>query len=123
MKQVTLLFFLCLMYFFSCGNKPTENKKKAKNNSISASHESIELKGIYKGKNLYVQNPFSGKNTHCITEIKINGNYPDETASDLTEIFLENRGLKIGDSISILIKHHGNCKPKVLNPEAIGLQH
>ena len=81
----------------------------------------IILEGNYQGKNLYVQNPFSGTGVgFCVFEVKVNGDVTtDEINSSAFEIDLANFQLKIGDKVIIVIQHKDDCRPKVLNPEVL----
>ncbi len=81
----------------------------------------IILEGNYQGKNLYVQNPFSGTGVgFCTFEVKVNGNVTtDEINSSAFEIDLANFQLQIGDKVTIIINHKDDCRPKVLNPEVL----
>lgn len=81
----------------------------------------IILEGNYQGKNIYVQNPFSGTGVgFCTYEIRVNGNVTtDEVNSSAFEIDLSVHQLQIGDKLVIQVKHKDDCKPKVLNPEVL----
>ncbi|MBN4062168.1 MAG: hypothetical protein COA57_07345 [Flavobacteriales bacterium] len=81
----------------------------------------IILEGNYQGKNIYVQNPFSGTGVgFCTYEVKVNGDVTtDEINSSAFEIDLGNFQLNIGDPVVVTIKHKDDCKPKVLNPEVL----
>lgn len=81
----------------------------------------IVLEGNYQGKNIYVQNPFSGTGVgFCTYEVRVNGDVStDEINSSAFEIDLANFQFKIGDKLTIQIKHKDDCKPKVLNPEVL----
>lgn len=81
----------------------------------------IILEGNYQGKNLYVQNPFSGTGVgFCTFEVKVNGNVTtDEINSSAFEIDLANFQMQVGDKLVIAIKHKDDCRPKVLNPEVL----
>lgn len=81
----------------------------------------IVLEGHYQGKNLYVQNPFAGSGVgFCTFEVTINGEVTtDEVNSSAFEIDFANFELKVGDPVTIKIKHKDDCKPKVLNPEVL----
>jgi hypothetical protein len=79
----------------------------------------IELSGYYNGKNIYVQNPFTGT-AFCVTKVFVNDQITaDAIASSAIEIDLKRRGLKEGDAVKISIHHGEGCTPKVLNPEAL----
>lgn len=79
------------------------------------------LKGVYQGKNLYIINPLLDDNqNYCVFEVKINGKeYNDIINSSTFGIFLENLGFKYGQEFNILIKHHDNCYPKLVNSEVL----
>ena len=81
----------------------------------------IVLKGIYQGKNLYVMNPFASSGIgFCVYEVEVNGKVAtDEINSSAFEIDLSVYQLKIGDKVTVVIKHKSNCTPKVLNPEVL----
>lgn len=80
----------------------------------------IELEGMFQGKNLYVQNPFSPTGVgFCIDSIKVNNTHRVEAAkikSTALEIDLIGMGFKKGDAVVIHIYHEPDCLPKVLNP-------
>ena len=79
----------------------------------------IELSGVYKGKNLYVQNPFAGDmKSFCTAEVYVNGEKKmSNIQSSAYEIDLS--FLKMGDPLLIKITHSNDCKPKVLNAQVI----
>jgi hypothetical protein len=81
----------------------------------------IILEGNYQGKNIYVQNPFSGTGVgFCTFEVRVNGDVTtDEVNSSAFEIDLANFQLEIGAKVVVTIKHKDDCKPKVLNPEVL----
>ena len=79
----------------------------------------ISLNGVYKGKNLYVQNPFTGNmQDFCTKDVFINGEKKmANIQSSAYEIDLS--FLKMGDPVMVKITHSTDCKPKVLNPQVI----
>ncbi len=81
----------------------------------------ILLEGSFQGKNVYVQNPFSGTGVgFCTFEIKINGQVTtDEVNSSAFEIDLQNFNLNMGEKVIISLEHKDDCRPKVLNPEVL----
>lgn len=83
--------------------------------------EKIILKGTYKGKNLFIQNPFSNHGGLCVSLWpEVNGDISNRlVSSSAFEINLEEYNFKTGDPVEIVIKHDGGCTPKVLNPEVI----
>lgn len=81
--------------------------------------DEIVLKGNYYGFNLHVLNPSSG-NGFCVTQVLIN-NIPslDEINSNAFEIDFSLLKLKIGEAVTVVIKHKNGCKPEVINPKAL----
>ncbi len=81
----------------------------------------IKLSGIYKGENLYVENPYSSSGVgFCVSEILVNGyTTTDEIHSSFFEIDLSIYNFKYGDLISIVIIHRDGCVPRVLNKEVL----
>ena len=79
------------------------------------------IKGIYQGENLYVMNPFSPTGVgFCVYQVIVNGQIAtDEINSSAFEIDLSVYNFKIGQPITIILKHHAGCQPKILNPEVI----
>lgn len=89
--------------------------------ALSSSGQVIVLEGNYQGKNLYVQNPFTGSGVgFCCYEVTINGDVTtDEIQSSAFEIDFSNFQLNVGDPVVVKIKHKNDCRPKVLNPEVL----
>ncbi len=81
----------------------------------------IVLNGVFQGKNLYVMNPFASSGIgFCVYEVSVNGKVTtDEINSSAFEIDLSVFQFKIGDKVSIEIKHKENCSPKILNAEVL----
>lgn len=75
----------------------------------------IVLSGVYQGKNLYVQNPFStDKKNFCTEEVFVNGiQKMSNIKSSAFEIDLS--FLSINDAVAIRITYKDECIPKVLN--------
>lgn len=88
---------------------------------LTASAGTIVLEGNYQGKNLFIQNPFSEAGVgFCVYEVTVNDQVAtDEINSSAFEVDLANFGLKIGDKITVKIKHKDGCVPLVLNPEVL----
>jgi len=86
------------------------------NNETSIIHE-----GHYQGKNLYVQNPFSGSGVgFCVIAVYVNGDVTtDQVNSSAFEIDFSNLSLKVGEPVTVKIQHKLDCLPKVLNPEVL----
>ena len=81
----------------------------------------IVLEGHYQGKNLFIQNPFSDAGVgFCVYEVTVNDKIAtDEINSSAFEIDLSNYGLKLGDAVTVKVKHKDGCTPLVLNPEVL----
>ena len=81
----------------------------------------IVLEGHYQGKNLYVQNPFSGSGVgFCVIAVYVNGDVTtDQVNSSAFEIDFSNTSLKTGAPVTVKIQHKMDCNPKVLNPEVL----
>jgi hypothetical protein len=79
----------------------------------------LVVEGTYQGKNIFVQNPFSGNAGFCITEVLINGKVStDEIQQSSFELDLGALQLVVGQKVVIKIKYKDGCKPpKVVNPE------
>ena len=79
----------------------------------------IVLEGSYQGKNIYVQNPFTGSGVgFCVTEVTVNGELStDEIQSSAFEIDLMPYRFQVGDHVLIKIKHKDDCTPRVINEE------
>jgi hypothetical protein len=90
--------------------------------SIAQSNESsIVIDGHFQGKNLYVQNPFSGSGVgFCVIAVYINDDVTtDQINSSAFEIDFTNASVKNGDPVTVRIQHKLDCLPKVLNPEVL----
>ena len=79
----------------------------------------ILIAGIYQGKNLFVQNPFSPDNkTYCTNEVYVN----DEkimSSIKLGAFEIDLSGLEVDDPVTIRITHKDGCAPKLINPQVI----
>ncbi len=77
------------------------------------------ISGVYQGKNLYVQNPFTGNlKDFCTEDVFVNDvKVMSNIKSSAYEIDLSH--LKMNDPVDIKITHKDDCKPKVLNPQVI----
>lgn len=82
----------------------------------------ITIKGVYAGKNIYVQNPFAASvDEFCVYDVKINEDVSTKLwgKSSAFEVDFKKLGIHLGDSIFVQILHHTCCTPKILNPEAL----
>ncbi len=89
--------------------------------SIQATAGVIILEGKYQLRNLYVLNAQTGSGVgFCVYEVTVNDDVTgDEVNSDSFEIDLSQFGFKLGDPVEVKIMYKDDCKPKVLNPEAL----
>ena len=86
---------------------------------VDAQESNIVLNGVYKGKNLYVQNPFTGNmKDFCTKEVHINGE-KKMTGIQSSAYEVDLSFLKMGDPVIVKIIHSADCKPKILNPQVI----
>ena len=85
------------------------------------SESSIIIEGHYQGKNLYVQNPFSGSGVgFCVIAVYVNDDVTtDQVNSSAFEIDFSNTTVKQGDPVTVRVQHKLDCLPKVLNPEVL----
>lgn len=86
-----------------------------------ADGQEVEIKGIYRGENLYVLNPFAmGGVGFCVYEVTVNGETTtDEVNSNAFEVDLSVFGLKHSDPVHVVLRHRFGCEPKFLNPEVL----
>ncbi|OFY65606.1 MAG: hypothetical protein A3H98_11830 [Bacteroidetes bacterium RIFCSPLOWO2_02_FULL_36_8] len=79
----------------------------------------LTLEGEYQGQNIYVQNPSAGEpGVYCTDDVIVNGEVVmSNIKSSAYEIDLSK--YTIGDQISIKIIYKENCKPKIINPDAL----
>jgi hypothetical protein len=85
-----------------------------------AQYEGAELivTGVYKGLNLYVQNPTDDGGKTCIKNILIN-NKPVAQVPSTSAFNLDLSFLNENEKVVIKFFHGEGCVPKVLNPHAI----
>lgn len=88
---------------------------------FTAKAEVYVLEGVYQGKDVYVQNPFSSEGVgFCIFEVTVNGEITsDEINSSAFAVDLAMYEFKLGDEVIITIKSKSDCEPNVINPDAI----
>ncbi|NNE54809.1 MAG: hypothetical protein HKN32_02220 [Flavobacteriales bacterium] len=89
--------------------------------SMTSFAEVIILNGVYQGRDIYIQNPFSPDGVgFCVFEVLVNGETTsDEINSSAFSIDLTLFQLKIGDPVEVVIRSKADCGPKVINPDAI----
>ncbi len=78
----------------------------------------IILEGKYQERNIYIAQSLGDAGFgFCAYEIRVNGNLiTDDINSSAFEIDLSPFDFKLGDDITIVIKHKSGCAPKILNP-------
>lgn len=110
-KFYSILFFVIFILFFGSNNI----------GHSQGNESSIVIEGHYQGKNLYVQNPFSGSGVgFCVIAVYINDDVTtDQVNSSAFEIDFSNTPIEQGDAIVVRIQHKLDCLPKVLNPEVL----
>ena len=83
--------------------------------------QEIALEGVYRGKDLYVQNPYLNvEGAYCIASIMVNGNIVLENPAR-SAVKIDLTYFQIDSAISIVISHHPGCEPKILNPEVLNI--
>ncbi len=79
----------------------------------------IVIAGTYQGKNLYVQNPFTGNlQDFCTLDVFVN-NKKLTTNLNASAFEIDLSFLQLDDEVLVKIVHKDDCKPKVLNPTVI----
>lgn len=86
-------------------------------NIIIVTNIEMLIKGSYKGKNVYLQNPHDGTTKYCIQEVYVNNRKMDVPQSSAIEVNLSH--LKLADEVTIRVIHFDECSPKLINPQAI----
>lgn len=87
--------------------------------SFNSFSKEISITGVYKGKPLFIQNPYHpGLNAFCIDEIYVNKRRLDIDYT-LSAIQIKFEGLDLYTPVNIKILHKEVCKPVVVNPDAI----
>ncbi|WP_168881570.1 hypothetical protein [Flammeovirga sp. SubArs3] len=99
----TLLFSLLIMLF-----SPT----------LKAQDGEMIITGVYKGANLYVENPMLTDGSFCVNKVLINNSEMQRLPkASAFEIDLSHVGK--GNHITVLLFHSNDCTPRILNPNAI----
>ncbi|MCB0496858.1 MAG: hypothetical protein KDC79_12040 [Cyclobacteriaceae bacterium] len=87
--------------------------------SLVNAQEAIVQIGVYRGKNLFIQNPYDSKTkSYCVQSVEVNGNtiLSSPNSSALT---VDLSGFEINQNVQITIFHKSGCVPKVLNPRVL----
>jgi hypothetical protein len=77
--------------------------------------ENSQIKGVYQGKNVYVQNPYNAaQKEFCTEEVYLNDvKILSSLKNSAFTINLSN--LEIGTPVEIRIRYKGDCSPKIVN--------
>jgi hypothetical protein len=104
MKQKLTILFLFFAFFLP---------------KFSSHAAEIILKGVYQGKNLYVQNPLvPGQTRYCTLNVYVNGTMLlTDPRSSSYEIDLSR--FSLNTPVEVRIVHSPECKPKIINPSVI----
>jgi hypothetical protein len=76
-------------------------------------NDTLRLSGIFQGKNILREIPFTEDGHFCIVKERVNG--VDISPQPEPEIDLMPLKLKMGDSVKIEIIHRKGCLPKIMN--------
>lgn len=109
-----------VLFYFKFYNSCCEEGSCVNHNKPENAFEVISVTGSFKGKSLYVQNPFDTNNIKfCIKKITVNNKEVREIQATAFEIDFAEYGIKEGDKVDVKIMHSGGCKPIVLNAQVI----
>jgi len=89
--------------------------------SSLASSQELNIKGVFKGANVYIMNPFA-KTQDCFTieSISINEKtYTEDMGSSAFEIDLAHMDFKLGEDLRFCFKYKDSITPSIINMEAI----
>ena len=94
-------FTLNILFFFS---------------AFSAFCGEIQIKGVYQGKNVFVQNPYNvERKEFCTREVYVNGvKVLSSIRNSAYSINLSN--LEMGAPVNIKIVYSDDCAPRIINP-------
>ena len=86
---------------------------------FSTTAQDITLSGVYRGKDIYVQNPYlAAESNFCIIYISVNEQIVIE-APATSAVKIDLSAFAIDAPVAILVHHNGSCLPKILNPEVL----
>lgn len=83
--------------------------------SITSQASEIVITGLYKGKDLYLRNPYFAEEEFCIQSIILN-EVEVIKRPRVAAVRLDLSGFKINDKLEITIVHAEGCQPEILNP-------
>lgn len=91
----------------------------------TAKSEEINIKGVYQGLNLFIENPLiideeNNKESFCIQEIVVNDvSYEYDYNSSAVCIYFNEFEIVLGDNLNITIIHTDDCFPQIINPDVL----
>lgn len=90
-------------------------------NTLGLIAGNIVMEGRYQKRNIFVINAIAQDGVgYCVYEVTVNGQVTsDEINSQAFEVDLAILNLKLGDPVTVVIKHKDGCTPKILNPGAL----
>jgi hypothetical protein len=75
----------------------------------------ITIKGVYQGKNVYVQNPYNVEQKEFCTEEVYLNNVKVLSSIRNSAFTINLSNLELGTSVEIRIKYKADCSPKIVN--------
>lgn len=117
MRLFLIPVLLGLGLLLSCStSKKSLDTPKAEPCFCDETHmDSLLLEGLYQGKNLYIQNPFTDDGMYAVRKVYVNSDiYNAKLDATAFEIDFKTLNLKKGDSINIVIYYCCNL-PKVIH--------
>jgi len=88
---------------------------------VESSAGNIVIEGRYQKKNIFVVNASAPDGVgYCIYQITVNSLVSsDDVNTQAFEIDLSLYKFKVGDPVTVIIKHKDGCLPRILNPGAL----
>lgn len=87
--------------------------------SFSSQAQQLILKGVYRGKDVFIQNPYnSQKKSFCVQSIALNGKTVISSPNS-SALSVDLSKFSLNDSVSLIVFHYAECSPKVLNPRVL----
>jgi len=88
--------------------------------NVTSSQE-LNIKGVFKGANVYIVNPFAKtEEGFTIQSLTVNDRvYSEDMKSSAFEIDLAHMGFKLGEDLRFCIKYKDSIAPSIINMEAI----
>ncbi len=87
---------------------------------VSFAQNELEVDGTYQGDEIYVQNPLNNStNTFCIKKVTVNNKELEKELINTSAFIIPLEGMQVGKYVNIKIEYDNNCRPRVLNAEAL----